>query len=408
MEDVRVREKKDSFKEIDKLAPDPNNFWSIDLLKVLMMVLVILDHSLPHDIIGQWYARFWQRIAIPVFMVIIGFNWGKSLSRRKDQSLRSLYSWNWYFKPKIRRYVVPFAIIYGLSIIFRVYVEVFPSLELFGTIPDMRNWWLKVALILPVWGPGNWFVPMLFLLILIFPFFYWLFYAKKWMYWIGLLICYVIEAAYQFTLTMFVVKNGFDWRANFFTFVPFQLMSAIGLGLFLSVDHRWDAPKNIIIWLLGLASLAYIITTYTENGPPLFTRWVVFDYNLWVYPWSALIVMLFMNIFPKSPVGKQFRFISTISRATYHILMTQIFYFSIIYGLFLIFGWSFGIPLGTWTSRHYNYLWFYPLNVILTFTIGTLWYLAGKRFWDSRQSTKKRISQKQLAIMKSKGWIKTE
>ena len=48
---------------------------------------------------------------------------------------------------------------------------------------------------------------------------------------------------------------GYDWYMNLFTFIPLQLLTAIALGLWLSIDHKWDSPRNLVIWLLGSARL---------------------------------------------------------------------------------------------------------------------------------------------------------
>lgn len=419
MEDVQIQKKKNVFEEIDKLTPDPRSYWQIDLLKTLMIAMVIMDHSIPHNILRIFDALAWERIAIPVFMVIMGFNWGKSLASKSDQSLKSLYSWKGYFKPKIQRFVVPFAIIYGLSLIYLLVVKIFigPDFLLrvysITEIPALHEPILKWFLILPVYGPGNWFIPMLFGTILIFPLIYKLFTVKPWASWIMLIGCYVIEAVYQLWIRIFVEVNyesqGFDWMINIFTFSPLMLLTAIALGIWLSINHKWDAPRNIIIWLLGLGSFV-IILFVLYDGWPAFTSWIVFDYNLFVYPYSALIVFLALNIFPKAPAGPQFRAITTVSKATYHILMTQIFYFSIIYGLLLPLDSAFGtVPRGATASSlnvmHANYLWFYPMNLLITFTIGILWYKAGKHFWQTKHTLNKKVSERQLEMMKAKGWI---
>jgi hypothetical protein len=422
MEDIQIQKKKNVYEEIDKLTPDPHNFWQIDLLKTLMIALVIMDHSIPHNILRIFDSLAWERIAIPVLMVIMGFNWGKSLARNPDQSLKSLYSWKGYFKPKIQRFLVPFAIIYGLSLIYLLLANVFigPNFLLnvypINEIPDLHEPFLKLFLILPVYGPGNWFIPMLFGMILLFPLIYRLFTWKPWAPWIMLVVYYAIEAAFQYWIFLFVnssyATQGFvDWRINIFTFCPLMLLSAVALGLWLSIDHRWDAPRNIIIWLLGIASLVFVIYDLIAGYPSWARMFGIFDYNLWIYPYSALIVFLSLNIFPKSPSGPQFRAITTVSKSTYHILMTQIFYFSVIYGLLLPLDAAFGtVPRNATVAllnlQHANYLWFYPLNLVITFTIGILWYKAGKQFWSKRNSLNKKVSERQLKMMKAKGWIK--
>ena len=59
-----------------------NNFFQIDFMKCFMMVLVILDHSTTHSYMHQFYSPLWQRIAIPLFLVIMGFNMGISFKKK--------------------------------------------------------------------------------------------------------------------------------------------------------------------------------------------------------------------------------------------------------------------------------------------------------------------------------------
>ncbi len=426
MEEIKIRERNDTLKneEIDKLAADTDRFWQVDFLKVWMIALVIMDHSVPHEVLRSiaLYASqaaylypmisvvisrllsttLWERIAIPVFMIVLGFNWTKSLQKQKDQSLKALYSWKKYFVPKIKRFLVPFAVIYGLSIIYWFFVNVvFGGSFLIPDPVDMRNPWLKLSLMLPIWGPGNWFIPMLILTILLFPLLYRLFTIKKWSSWIALLVCYIIEIVYQLAIRMFYIATrdpvlGYDFRLNLFTFTPLMMLTAIGLGIWIGIDHRLFSGRNIlIIWILGLTSLGLIF--YYGHGWIFFS---LFDYNLFVYPYSALLVLILINIFPKSPHGRGARFITMLSKSTYHILMTQIFYFSLVYGLIFPFDEVFGYS--------FAYLWYYPVNLVITFTIGALWSTIENRYRGIDKKVKSRIDSKRLEMMKARGWLKEE
>jgi len=409
MENIKVRERTNTFIEIDKLAPDKDKYWQIDFLKVFAIALVLMDHSTTHEGLFQLASPLWERIAIPLFMIVLGFNWAKSLEKRKTEPLYKLYSWNNYFKSKLLRFVLPFAIIYGLSLIFYVILIPVPN-EYLMDIGIYAAWPLR--LLLPVWGPGDWFIPALFLTILIFPLIYWAFARQPVMALIG---CYILEIFYQlFIYNMLVqyITQHPEWNINviymYLVSTPFVLLSAIGLGIWLSQDHRWDSPRNIFIYIFGILSFIYL-WFYTFDRTPLnpifypyrIFEWINGDYNLFVYPWSALIVFFALNTLPKEPYGRNYRFISLLSSSTYHILMVQMFYFSIIYNLFLpLFG-------GLWSAiggqyAWVNYLWYYPVNVAITFTLGTLWYKFEKeKIWDRRQ----RIAKKQYELLKTKGWI---
>ena len=90
------------------------NYFQVDFLKATMIFLVIFDHIVSWGVKSEIGVTLWERISIPVFLVIMGFNMGISFQRKGDLSLKELYSWR-YFKSKILRYVVPFLVLYGFS-----------------------------------------------------------------------------------------------------------------------------------------------------------------------------------------------------------------------------------------------------------------------------------------------------
>ena len=76
--------KKNVYEEIADLEPKKEGrFWQMDFLKVFAMLLVIMDHSTTHAELKAIGSPFWERIAIPIFMIVLGFNWAKSLQKHK-------------------------------------------------------------------------------------------------------------------------------------------------------------------------------------------------------------------------------------------------------------------------------------------------------------------------------------
>jgi len=408
MENIKNIQKKDTFEEIDKLSPEIERYWQVDLMKVFAMILVIMDHSIPHADLHALGSPFWQRIAIPLFLVILGFNWSKSLEKHKIKPLRVLYSWDTYFKHKLLRFFVPFGILYGLSLIFFFISLIIPDYYRMD-ISYYADPMLKIILSLPMWGPGDWFIPLLFLTVLIFPIIYKFFTKQPYL---ALVTCFLLEFIWYvliFNVRVFWANRSYVpigvWNYyNTITILrctPFRSLSAIGLGVWLADDHCWNSSRNIIIWILGILSGIYLFYyTFRDFRINLFLG----DYHMFHFPWSALLIMIALNVFPKEPYGKNSRFITLLSKSTYHILMVQIFYFSIIYNYLLpMFGdypiWS---SLGT---QYYwlNYVWYYPLNLVLTFSLGSLWYqLENKFIWEQNKNLEKR----RYNLLKMKGWIK--
>ena len=85
-----------------KQEKKPSSFFQVDVLKAIMIFLVIFDHTIPWDIKNNLGVALWERISIPVFLVIMGFNMGLSFQKQKNQSLGNLYSRK-YFRHKILR-----------------------------------------------------------------------------------------------------------------------------------------------------------------------------------------------------------------------------------------------------------------------------------------------------------------
>ncbi len=372
------------------------NSGRLIFLKTIAMMLVIMDHSIPHSLLHEIASLYWQRIAIPFFLIITGFNWAKSLEKHKDKPLRELYSWKGYFKKKLIRFFLPFGIIYALSIIFKILINLteVPLMD----VAYYDDPVLKIMLFLPVWGPGNWYIPVLFGFILIFPIMYKAFSRLPV---VSLVVCFIIEYGwYTIIFILRVIWALADYAPigvwNYYNTLTilrctsFRALSAGGLGIWLSQNHKWNSLRNIFIYIYGILSGIYLFFytfrdfRFTTNVFGTDFAFFIGDYSMLHFGWSAMLILIFLNIFPKEPAGKSYRFISLISKSTYHILMVQIFYFSVIYNLLLpMFG---DTPIfASFGGEFYwaHYIWYYPFNLLFTFSLGILWYnLENKYVWE--------------------------
>ena len=322
------------------------SFFQIDFLKAVMIFLVIFDHFVYWDIKRQIGAALWERISIPVFLVILGFNMGLSFKRQGATTLKQLYSWS-YFKKKILRYVVPFLILYAASTFIGLFMYGFDFIAMYDTqyYPDHGIINL-FTLIMPFWGPGNWFIPVLMGSILVVPLLYWCFTKKPV---IALISTFVIEIVLQITV-FFVFGDITSYEEShylsvFMTSILFYL-SAVGLGIWFSFGHKLTEKRNIFIYVLFLISLVYLIAyqfydfRFRLDGTPLLRG----DYHFLAFPYSALLVLLALKLLPNASNRKISRTVSLIGKSTYHILLTQILGFGMLeawwgthYGIFIPF-----------------------------------------------------------------------
>ena len=87
MKEVYLVESKQDFVETRE-----SSYFQVDFLKAIMIFLVIFDHMVSWNIKSELGVALWERISIPVFLVIMGFNMGRSFQRKETTELRELYS----------------------------------------------------------------------------------------------------------------------------------------------------------------------------------------------------------------------------------------------------------------------------------------------------------------------------
>jgi len=359
-----------------------NYFFQIDFLKAVMIFLVIFDHTIPWTIKDNIGVALWERISIPVFLVILGFNMGLAFERKGETSLKKLYSS--YFNRKYWRYIQPFIILYLISSIFGlIYYEFNPEAMVTSQLsylhPDGYIRWRfgkinLMMLILPFWGPGNWFIPVLFSSILIMPILYKGFSSTPFWRIFTLIMCFAIEIAMQLFVYFYFFYQGIDswdtlFLAWFFICNIFFHLSAVGLGMWFSKNHRILAKQNLFMLILFPLSLFYIIIYQFYD---IRFSFIVGDYNYFVYPYSAFLVLFVIMLLPKKSDNRFAGMVSLIGKSTYHILLAQIFYFGIVEALYdnhycasII-----GINLGGGIIC-FIYL---VINWVICIPLGVLWY----------------------------------
>ncbi|MGY5881133.1 MAG: acyltransferase [Candidatus Thorarchaeota archaeon] len=363
-------------------------FFQLDALKAIAIAFVVMDHSLYWDIKGAMGSLFWERLSIPFFLIVMGFNMAYSFKYGGATTLRELYSKE-YFKGKIVRYVLPFAVLYMGSILVGLYTGLwsFNEYTLLGT--------------LPFWGPGNWFIALLFGSIVVFPVVYWLFTKQPGL---TLVLCFLGEIVLTVILYIWFpypidsALEGFIIsviRLNIIFYLP-----AVGLGLWFSQGYNLRAKRNWFMFLYVPISLMFMIdyvtiSPATHRGvlgtvPNVFGEFINFvqvffvgDYSVLFYGYAALLFIGAMILLPQKPSGKLERFVQQVGRASYHILLFQIFYMSILYHLVSVEEHLlhhipvFPVELG-WPSDLF-YIPFYLMNLAFCFAGGLLWYKAEKR-----------------------------
>ncbi len=303
-----------------------SNYFQIDFLKAVMIFLVIFDHFVAWTIKSEIGVALWERISIPVFLVVMGFNMGLSFKGKEDLSLKELYSWS-YFKRKIIRYIIPFLILYVVSTFIGLFMYGFDFEAMYNGQFYPSHGIINLFIgILPFWGPGNWFLPVIFQSILIMPLLYKGFSKKPGL---TLALTFLIEIAMQITVFFFIGEIT-TWEEvhllNMFMMSILFYLSAVGLGIWFSFGHKLTIKRNLFMWIIFPISLAYLIAyqfygfRFRIEGFPLLRG----DYHFLVFPYSAMLVLLAIRFLPQKSDWRISKSISLIGKSTYHILLTQI------------------------------------------------------------------------------------
>jgi len=374
-----------TFKEEQLIRSEDRHLFQIDFLKAVMIFLVIFDHTIPWSIKSEIGASLWERISIPIFLVIMGFNLGYSYKSRGETSLRQFYSWS-YWKRKFWRYIFPYLVIYLISTIIGLILYDF-DFELMYFVQtldpdDHYNRFRFIHLIigiLPFYGPGIWFLPVIFSAIIILPLFYKGFSGK--LIWAGLtlLFCYVLEILIQLYIFFFIGAPPFPtWEAfDTYIFIATNILfmiTAVALGMWFSRNPNIFAKQNLFMFILFPLSLIYLINYQFYDFRFVFIRG---DYNLFVFPYSAFLFLLAMKLLPKKSDNIIAKGITVIGKSTYHILLTQIFYLGVVKFLYgnhyraSIFGISAGDSIAC-----FGHL---IINWIICIPAGTFWWYIESR-----------------------------
>jgi len=330
---------------------------------------------------SQFWSPLWERIAIPGFVVIMGFNLGISYKEKGITTLKEAYSKE-YFVSKMKRYIIPYIILYFIQTIIFLFVNVIFQPEMIEVAPYYFSEYMMLGYT-PFYGPGMWFMPALFGSILVFPLLY-IGYKKAPI--ATFIACFIIEWLMH-TLAFNTYSERWVTRQFFSTHI-YCMFSGIGMGLWISDDHDIYSVRNTIIWMLLPMSLIYLfiysIFGFYDLNVFLYyigLGWIGGDYNFLAFPYSAFLFLIILKIFPKNSEKGFSKIIKKISRSTYHILLFQILYFSIAYHFW------FSIADG-FDSHPTDYLWYYPLNLLITITGGIIWQTLESKFYKKIKENK--------------------
>ena len=306
--------------QISKETGTTRNFW-IDILKIISIIMVVFFHTTD--------AIKITNIAVPIFLVITGFNLAQSITIRGHESFKTYYSPAVLWK-RINRFLLPYLI--------------FVICEIIALACENRLSFSMLAnFILGGYGPGSYYTPLVFQILLFFPF-----------------IFYLLKRHKSCIFLFFFISFGFEVLVNLFLPQTNLVIQIYRIGIFRQIFYIASGCYMFLYKgkLEDIAAIIFAIigaTYYILFAAGLYTPII---FKLWIgttIPFGLLAIAIVYLCAAKKPLHLDFKSARIFSNATYHIFLVQQIYYWLI-------------------SNHDVYL--ATINILVCCVIGILFYMA--------------------------------
>ncbi len=292
----------------------PSRIAQIDIIKGIAIIGVIILHSIPAKIKMSTHAALHIQQAVPVFIVVFGFNSRLLLMRYSSKYTRD-FDWRRYLSNRFSRIVLPLSLIWVLSLVIGIGMKSFlkDDVMYFGPMLLFGR--------LPYRGPGNYYISVIIQLVIIAPILLSLYEKNKKLALIGI---FLVDLAFQlgFGSLSIVDEATYEYICTRFLF-----MMVLGFWLH---DHMDLFSKNNI-WLLLLSTFSIVYLVSFGNTEFSYFRGGMNNYeNLLASFYTAALVLTLLNILPKEEKNITSRFVAKCGRLSWQIFLVQIVYFPII------------------------------------------------------------------------------
>ena len=215
-------------------------------------------------------------MAVPIFMVLSGYLLTRSYNHRGYEDLLSVLSPK-VVVPLFLRYVLPFLLLLPFEIRYALKKAQVSSISE-----------LLTGLACGGWGPGGYYVCMLFQLIIVFPFIWYL--VKRLRAW-GFVCCFILNFLYE------VFQWWIEMDGQIYRILVFRYLAALAFGVFIVYEGGSDVWRaRILRWSIFLLGYAFIVlNSYVDWRPFFITK------GGEVCLFSALYAMAITNFWIVSP-----------------------------------------------------------------------------------------------------------
>jgi peptidoglycan/LPS O-acetylase OafA/YrhL len=284
----------------------------IDLLKGAAILSVIAIHGLARHELRDGWAGLWFGQAVPVFLVLMAVNASQQMRRANASRLRDLYS-RAYFAGRVERLLRPFAVVW------------LAALAIGAVHGGLHFGPLMLTGVIPLRGPGNYFVTIAFEFVVVFPALWWAFQRAP-----GVTIAgaFALDAAFELVApSVFHGAYPYGYDAAILRY-----LGQVVLGLWIVSHPRIGERGNRWILALGAVGVAYEVVLHVDRG--LFT-WLRLDFgtstNFIAAAYAVVLVLAGLRFLPSEVRRLPAVALAELGRASWHIFLVQIVWFAVVH-----------------------------------------------------------------------------
>ncbi|MDD6057466.1 MAG: acyltransferase [Clostridiales bacterium] len=340
----------------ETILQQENRIQFLDYLKAICVLMVIVTHYDWKDKTSPFFTML-INMAVPIFMMISGYNFAMSNRRNTGGNLGRMYGWQ-TIKPKLIRFLSPFFVICLIEMILLYLGD--------RSIRPLR------IFLLGAYGPGSYYVPIMLQFLVIFPILYMLVEKNAKL---GLFAAGMLNLLFEIAVK-YMEMEKYYYRLSIGRYL---LLIAFGCYLYLYPKHRVKRYQMIFMFLLGMA---YLVAVFGfEKDLPLFPYWktTAMPVAFYIFP---IVILLFRKFYHSTIKGGAGRLLAWIGKASYHIFLVQMVYYHFDLGGALMDAvWYFAVPF----------------HVLILIPLGLAFYEADDCLMRSMKNRKRGVATKCLS-----------
>ncbi len=328
-----------------KTVTDRNH--TIDLLKGIAIILVVITHYGWTDEQRKFFVfPFIINMAIPVFMIISGYVYSLSLSKRKIQHLEDAYVWQLLLR-RISRYTFPVIIVILWELCDSHFSISSDPLEGLRWVINGTN------------GQGSYYFPVMMQLVFVFPLIYFVIDKAKEK---GLRICFIANACYE------LLAWAYGMNTSCYRLLVFRYVFLVAAGVYAYKGYKISIWLSVIMMVIGATFISIVV--YFEYETKIVNK----DWATTGFLSSMLIVPIMIFVLRNLKNGGKIYILpfEIIGRASYHIFLVQMVYYSGYYSIL--------------QNKIPSWQWHLTLGIIISLVVGVVLYYLEKPLQNKIQN----------------------